>query len=109
MPSTTILRGNVKDYFVIAPSLTPSAVNANSTASQTFTVPGILATDIINTSYNGGAQTAGIVITNDYASAANTITIQFMNVTGTSATPASGNYLIEVLRTDGLSIPVNAG
>ena len=109
MPSTTILRGNVKDYFVINPSITPAQVNANSTSSQTFTIYGLLTTDIINTSYNGGAQTAGIIISNDYVSAANTVTIQFLNATSSAATPASGNYTIEVLRTDGLPIPVSAG
>jgi len=106
MPSTTILRGNVNAYFLANPSLTPSAVTGTS-ASQSFTVPGLLTTDITNVSFNGGAQTAGIAIANDYVSAANTLTIQFVNTSGSSATPASGSYLIEVLRSDG-PIPVNA-
>lgn len=108
MPSSTILRGNVKDYFVCNPSLTPTAVTGTS-SSQTFTVAGLLTTDIVNVSYNGGAQTAGISIANDYVSAANMLTIQFINSSGSSATPAAGNYLVEVLRTDGLPIVVNAG
>jgi len=107
MPSSTILRGNVKDYFVCNPSITPTAVSGTA-STQTFSVPGLLTTDITNVSYNGGAQTAGIIIANDYVSAAGVLTIQFANVSGSSATPAAGNYLVEVLRTDGLPIPVNA-
>ena len=107
MPSTTILRGNVKDYFLANPSLTPAAVTGTS-SSQTFSVPGLLTTDITNVSFNGGAQTAGIIIANDYVSANNVLTIQFVNVSGASATPAAGNYLVEVLRSDGTPLPVNA-
>jgi len=106
MPSTTILRGNVNNYFLANPTLTPTAVSGTS-SSQAFTVPGLLTTDITNVSYNGGAQTTGIVIANDYVSANNTLTIQFVNTSGSSATPASGSYLIEVLRSDG-PIPLNA-
>jgi hypothetical protein len=108
MPSSTILRGNVKDYFVCNPSLTPTAVTGTS-SNQTFTIPGLLTTDIVNVSYNGGAQTAGVLIANDYVSATNMLTLQFVNVSGSSATPAAGNYLIEVLRVDGLPIAANAG
>jgi len=106
MPSTTILRGNVNNYFLANPTLTPTAVSGTS-SSQTFSVPGLLTTDITNVSFNGGAQTAGIVIANDYVSANGVLTIQFVNASGSSATPASGSYLIEVLRSDG-PIPLNA-
>jgi hypothetical protein len=107
MPSTTVLRGNILQYFLIQPTLTPVAVAANTTAAQTFTVPGLLTTDFLTVSFNG-AQTTGIIIANDYVSAANTLTIQFGNLTASSATPASGQYLIEVIRADG-PIPATAG
>ena len=107
MPSTTVLRGNILQYFLIQPTLTPVAVAANTTAAQTFTVPGLLTTDVLTVSPTG-AQTTGIIIANDYVSAANTLTIQFGNLTASSATPASGQYLIEIIRADG-PIPATAG
>ena len=107
MPSTTILRGNILNYFLIQPTLTPAAVAANTTAAQSFTVPGLLTTDVLTVSPIG-AQTTGIIIANDYVSAANTLTIQFGNLTASSATPAAGSYLIEVIRADG-PIPATAG
>jgi hypothetical protein len=107
MPSTTILRGNILNYFLIQPTLTPVAVAANTTAAQSFTVPGLLTTDVLTVSPIG-AQTTGIIIANDYVSAANTLTIQFGNLTASSATPAAGSYLIEVIRADG-PIPATAG
>jgi hypothetical protein len=106
MPSTSILRGNILQYFLVQPTITPAAVAANTTASQTFTVAGLLTTDIVNSSYNG-TQTTGIFTANDYVSAANTLMIQFGNLTASSATPASGTYLIEVIRADG-PIPATA-
>ena len=107
MTSTTILRGKMLNYFLIQPTLTPVAVAANTTAAQSFTVPGLLATDVLTVSPIG-SQTTGIIIANDYVSAANTLTIQFGNLTASSATPAAGSYLIEVIRADG-PIPATAG
>jgi hypothetical protein len=66
-----------------------------------------LTTDVLTVSPTG-AQTTGIIIANDYVSAANTLTIQFGNLTASSATPASGQYLIEIIRADG-PIPATAG
>ena len=107
MSSTTVTRGNSHETFYIQPTLAPTAVNANTTAAQNFTVPGLLTTDLVNCWGLNGSQTAGIVAVEADVTAANTLTIQFGNVTGSSATPATGVYTIEVVRLEGPA-PVNA-
>lgn len=107
MSSTTITRGNSHETFYIQPTLAPSAVSANTTAAQNFTVPGLLTTDLVNCWGLNGSQTAGIVAVEADVTAANTLTIQFGNVTGSSATPATGVYTIEVVRLEGPA-PVTA-
>ena len=48
MSSTTIARGNILEQFIIAPSLTPTALTTASVQSlQTFPIPGLLTTDIV--------------------------------------------------------------
>ena len=100
MPSTTICRGNILSYTVIQVSITPAATAANTSAAQTFTVPGLVTTDIVNVQC-GGAQTAGIFVADARVSADNTLSIQFANCTGTSATAASGNYIVEIIDVEG--------
>jgi hypothetical protein len=100
MPSTTICRGNILSYTVIQVSITPAATAANTSAAQTFTVPGLVTTDIVNVQCSG-AQTAGIFVADARVSADNTLSIQFANCTGTSATAASGNYIVEVIDVEG--------
>jgi hypothetical protein len=107
MSSTTVTRGNSHETFYIQPTLAPTAVSANTTAAQNFTVPGLLTTDLVNCWGLNGSQTAGIVAVEADVTAANTLTIQFGNVTGSSATPATGVYTIEVVRLEGPA-PVNA-
>ena len=107
MSSTTVTRGNSHETFYIQPTLAPSAVSANTTAAQNFTVPGLLTTDLVNCWGLVGSQTTGIVAVEADVTAANTLTIQFGNVTGSTATPATGVYTIEVVRLEGPA-PVNA-
>lgn len=107
MPSTTIARGNSLSTFYIAPSLTPSAVSATTTAAQTFSVPGLQTTDIVTVVGYNGSQTTGIIIAEADCLAANVLTIQFGNVTSGSVTPAAGVYTIQVVRAEG-PLPVTA-
>jgi hypothetical protein len=97
MPSSTLARGNILAGFLIGPTLTPASVNQNTTAEQTFTVKGLLPTDIVSVTLNA-AQTAGIGIANARVSAADTLAITFSNSTGGPLTPASGQYTIAVDR-----------
>ena len=107
MPSTTIARGNSLQTFYVAPSITPSAVSSATTAAQTFSLPGLLTTDIVTVVGYNGSQTAGIIIAEADCLTANVLTIQFGNVTAGSVTPASGVYTLQIVRSDG-PLPVTA-
>ena len=101
MPSTTLARGNAISTFYIAPSITPVAVSANTTAAQTFSVPGLLTTDIISTAGYTANQTTGIFVVECDCLTANVLTIQFGNITASSATPAAGIYELQIVRIEG--------
>jgi hypothetical protein len=107
MSSTTIARGNAHETFYIGPSLTPVAVAANTTAVQTFALPGLQTTDIIVAQGYIANQTTGIFIVECDCLAANVLTIQFGNVTASSATPAAGIYEFQIVRAEG-PLPVTA-
>ena len=107
MSSTTVTRGNSHETFYIQASLTPSAVSGATTAAQTFSMPGLQTTDIVQVIGFGGAQTAGIIIAEADCLTTNILSIQFGNVTAGSVTPASGVYTIQVVRLEGPA-PANA-
>ena len=107
MSSTTVTRGNVRETFVIGPTLAPAAVSAYTSAVQTFSVPGLLTTDLVQTIGAVGVQTAGIVPGESDVYNNGVLSIQFLNVTNASATPAQGVYAIQVTRVEG-SLPANA-
>ena len=107
MSSTTITRGNSHETFYIQPTLAPSAVSANTTAAQTFSVPGLQTTDIVVVLGLNGTQTTGIIVAEADCLTANVLSIQFGNVTGGSVTPATGAYTIQVTRLEGPA-PTNA-
>jgi hypothetical protein len=100
MPQTTVARGNALYDFAIGPTLTPIAVAQNTAVEQSFTIAGLAPGDLLDVNCNV-AQTAGITIGNVRVTAANTMAIEFANATGGSLTPASGQYLINVLRVEG--------
>jgi hypothetical protein len=107
MPSTTIARGNSLSTFYIAPSLTPVSVAANTTAAQTFSIPGLETTDIVTVIGMNVAQIAGIVIAQADCLAANVLTIQFGNLTAAGVVPRAGVYNIQIVRAEG-PLPVTA-
>jgi hypothetical protein len=107
MPSTTIARGNAISTFYIAPSLTPAAVLTAVSPAQTFSVPGLQTTDIVNVISYAGTQTSGIVIAEADCLTAGIISIQFGNITAGTLTPAAGVYYIQVVRPEG-QLPVTA-
>lgn len=98
MPGTMLARGNILYSYSIAPSLTPAAVLVSTSAEQIFTVQGLQAGDQVIEANFSSTQTAGIVITNARVSAANSLAIQFGNMSAATATPASGLYSIKVNR-----------
>jgi hypothetical protein len=103
---TTCARGNILYNFLVYPSLTPAAV-ATAQATQTFSISGLAVNDSVSISLNG-AQTTGIGIANAWVSAANVLSVQFTNSTGSSATPAAGTYIIACDRLEGTTLPTNA-
>jgi hypothetical protein len=107
MSSTTVTRGNVRETFLIGPSFSPASVSAYTSAVQTFNVPGLLTTDLVETIGAVGVQTVGILAGESDCYTNGVLSIQFLNVTASPAAPASGVYAIKVTRVEG-SLPVNA-
>lgn len=107
MPSTTLARGNALSTFYIAPVLAPASVAAYTSAVQTFTIPGILNTDIVQVIGAVAVQTAGIYAGEADCYTNGILSLQFLNVTVSSATPAQGAYTIQIVRVEG-PLPVTA-
>lgn len=107
MPSTTLARGNALSTFYIAPVLAPAAVAAYTSVVQTFTVPGLLTTDIVQVIGAVAVQTAGIFPGEADCYTNGILSLQFLNVTVASATPAQGAYTMQVVRVEG-PLPVTA-
>ena len=97
-----IPEGNCQQIHVMQVTLSPAAVSANTSAEQTFTLPGVkLTTDTILSVVKPTAQ-AGLGIVGYRVTADNTLGITFMNNTGAGITPtASQVYLVGVVRIDG--------
>lgn len=101
MSSTTVTRGNSHETFYIQPYLTPVSVAANTTAAQTFSVPGLQTTDIVAVLGLNGSQIAGIIIAEADCLTANVLTVQFGNVTAAGVVPTAGYYTIQITRLEG--------
>jgi hypothetical protein len=86
--STTPIVG----LYRVAQTLTPASVAANTSAEQTFTVPGLQVGDSIDV--NKASHQVGLSIGNVRVSAANTLAIQFVNTTGGAIVPATEQYII---------------
>lgn len=86
--STTPIQG----IYRIMQTLTPAQVAANTSAEQTFTVPGLQVGDSIDV--NKPSHQVGLSIGNVRVSAANTLAIQFVNTTASPITPTAEQYII---------------
>ena len=95
-----IITGNVQSLAILLVTFSPVIVAANTTAEQTFTVPGVLAGDACLKVTKATAQ-PGLGICNSRVSAANTIAVTFINATATAITPTAGDfYRITIARPD---------
>jgi|SRR6185369_1207197 len=95
-----IIMGNVRAIGVASVTLSPAQVAANTTAEQTFSVPGLNATDVVHSISKPTAQ-AGLGIVGWRVTAANTIGVTFVNATAAPITPtASEVYQVAWLRPD---------
>jgi hypothetical protein len=93
-PMTNVVKGGVFPL-----TLTPAPVLTITTAAQNFanTGIGLAVGDYVSVAFNG-AQTVGVGVLDAYVSAADQLTIRFVNPTAASVTPASGTYLVSVQR-----------
>lgn len=107
MSSTTVTRGNSHETFYIQPSLTPVSVSANTTAIQTFSLPGLTTTDLVEVIGYSGAQTTGVVVGEADCLTNNVLSMQFANITASAAIPAIGTYSLQIIRLEGPA-PVTA-
>lgn len=107
MPGTTIGRGNILVDALCGPNLTPVAIAGNTTAEQSFTLPGIQPNDFIAMIFNG-VQTAGVAVENARCAVAGTLIVGFSNATAGSLTPAAGTYLINFVRAESSPLPTTA-
>jgi hypothetical protein len=102
-----ILMGNLLATGVISVTLSPAIVAANTTAEQTFTVPGLKVGDFVDV--NKPTTQAGLGIVNYRVSAAGTLAIAFVNATGSGITPtASETYLVRYARPESVITGVQA-
>lgn len=79
-------------------TLTPASVGATTVAEQTFTVAGLVTTDRVMVTMDAAPANA-VFISNARVSAANSLTIQFVNITAGALTPMAGNYTVWVVNT----------
>lgn len=98
--SSMIPRGNINELQIVSVALTPSAVGANTTAQQTFTVTGVKVGDVV-VAVEKPSHQAGLGIVGDRVTAADTVGITFSNNTGAGITPTAGEtYDFVVARLD---------
>lgn len=87
---------NEDRFAVISQSLDVASVAANTTAEQDFTVPGLKTGDFVQV--NKPSLSAGLGVVNARVKAANTLSITFVNATGSPINPSAETYLIHVFR-----------
>jgi hypothetical protein len=99
--ANTTLSGNLASCTIIDANLTPAQVNTITAPAQTFTVPGLKVGDAVFVTPPG--QTAGVTIGSARVSAADTLSIQFVNPTGGGLTPTAGIHKVAVFRHEGVT------
>lgn len=95
MPAST---GNGSQSSQVSLTLTPASVAANTTANQSFTIPGLATTDIVLIS-NVPFGPAGVAPLLATVLAANTLTVTYGNFTSTALTPLAGTHRFVVIKT----------
>lgn len=90
--------GNIWKLGVFKLALTPTAVAATTAPVQNYAATGIglLTTDAVFVT--PPSVTAGVAAATAYVSAADQLSVQWVNPTAGSLTPPSGNYLVSVFR-----------
>lgn len=104
---TTEVGGNTKLQTILAFTVTTPSVNANTSTTATFTVPGLLVYDLVDPQ----AQThvAGLSIASGWCAANNTLTLQFVNsTTGTIGAQSNYQILLGVTRYENANLGLSA-
>lgn len=98
---TGILMGNLLAIGTANVALSPAIVAANTSAEQTFAVPGLKVGDFVD--INKPTAQAGLIIGSCRVSAANTLAITFGNLTAAGITPTAGEtYLVRYARPESI-------
>ena len=105
--SIGITNGNAYGVYVIKATLTPVEVATIVAASQDFTVPGLLAGDMVVV--NPPVEAGAVSLASARVKSANTLTITFVNPTAGALTPTAGIYKITVLRPEGAAPATSIG
>lgn len=95
------IAGNVIVTTVVDVSWTPTEVATITAPAQTVTVPGVKLGDTVIVT--PPAQTAGVTIGSAYVSAADTVSVQFVNPTAGGVTPNAGTHKFTIFRQEGLA------
>ena len=95
----TVTRGNIGLEMLLSAILTPPNVAANTTAVQTYTIQGLNLYDFIE--MNQLSHIVGLSIGNCWVSATNTLSVQFVNSTGSAinSSPAT-QFILNVDRSE---------
>jgi hypothetical protein len=78
-------------------SINPASVGSNTSAEQSFTLPGVQIGDVILDTIKPSL-TAGLSLSSARVSAANTIAITFVNSTAAPIDAAAETYTLVILR-----------
>lgn len=101
MPSA-LPYGNVNKFNIVDITWSPVSVAANTSAAQNATVPGVVLGQDFCLDVTKGSEQAGLSIGQTRVSAANTITVVFVNSTASPIVPtAAETYQFAVVRRDG--------
>tara|TARA_Y100000114_G_C11764120_1_gene332372 strand:- start:49667 stop:52018 length:2352 start_codon:yes stop_codon:yes gene_type:complete len=93
LPPVDVYRGDDRAYVA---NITPASVAAGATSSQNFTVTGVTVRDTVSANPPTGLA-AGLIIASVRVSAANTVTIGFVNVSGGAIVPPAGEWKFSAL------------
>ena len=101
--ATGIIAGNVFAAGVVSITLDPASIGAATTSSQVFTVPGVRVGDVVTVNAPV-ALNAGLGVVNAFVTAADTVSVRFINATAGAIDPAAGTYLFYVTRPESVHV-----
>lgn len=99
---TSIPYGNALGMCIFTQTINPASVSANTTSEQDFTVNGLLVGDVVLV--RKPSQTTGFIVHGARVKSANTLSIQFANITGSPIDAPSETYTIIAWRPDGTAL-----